>query len=218
MQGNTEPSTSSSLLFRLRDYNDREAWDEFVQRYGPKIFGWCRRHRLQDADAKDVTQDVLTKFAKVIRSFEYDRSRRFRGWLKTITNNAIRDAVKSRMRAGAGTGDSRLLEALEAIQAPEALNDLEEELATEHQRELELLEKAERQVRRRVEQRTWEAFRLTAKEGQPAAEVSKRFGISIAEVYVAKSRVKKMLRAEIAKTGTATLTRNQETGVRGQKT
>ena len=57
--------------------SDQAAWEEFVDRYGAKIYSWCRAWRLQDADAQDVTQAVLTKLAVQLRRFAYDPSQKF---------------------------------------------------------------------------------------------------------------------------------------------
>ena len=100
---NDQTYTSVTLLLRLRDLNDKEAWDDFVQRYVPKIYAWCRRYGMQEADASDITQEVLGKCVSVLRRFEYDPSRgSFRGWLKTVTNNTLRDFVNSCDRPGRG--------------------------------------------------------------------------------------------------------------------
>jgi RNA polymerase sigma-70 factor (ECF subfamily) len=94
------------LLSRLRHSpSDQAAWDEFVERYSPRIYGWCRRWNLQEADAQDVTQDVLLRLAEKMRTFAYDPSGSFRGWLKTLAHHAWHDFVKKRERAGAGSGD-----------------------------------------------------------------------------------------------------------------
>jgi RNA polymerase sigma factor (sigma-70 family) len=37
---------------------DKQAWDVLVERYTPLIWSICRRHRLSDADAEDVGQNV----------------------------------------------------------------------------------------------------------------------------------------------------------------
>ena len=72
--------TSATLLGRLRGQpTDQEAWSEFVDRYGARIYGWCRRWSLQDADAKDVTQAVLATLCIKMRTFTYDPSLSFRG-------------------------------------------------------------------------------------------------------------------------------------------
>src|SRR4051812_26207091 len=78
--------TSPSLLNRLRQgAADQQAWAEFVRRYGRQIYSWCRRWRLSEADAEEVTQTVLVKLAEKMRSFSYDPARSFRAYLKTLT-------------------------------------------------------------------------------------------------------------------------------------
>ncbi|QDU60965.1 RNA polymerase sigma factor RpoE [Planctomycetes bacterium Pan216] len=190
--------TRATLLLRLRDLSDSEAWNQFLERYAPKIFHWCRRHRLQEADASDVTQEVLGKLVAAMRSFEYDPSKgSFRGWLKTVTNNAIRDLSKGWSRPGRGSGDTQVLQSLHALHAPEAIADLAAMIEAEAEREM--LDEAHARIRLRVKPHTWQAYQLNAIDRQPAAEVAKTLGIAVSEVYVAKSRVIKMLRGEVAK-------------------
>jgi RNA polymerase sigma-70 factor, ECF subfamily len=101
--------TSVTLLGRLRqDPKDQAAWDDFVARYQPKILEWCRRWRLQESDAQDVTQAVLLKLSRLMTTFAYDPSRSFRRWLKTLTHHAWRDMVDERKRGGVASGDSRI--------------------------------------------------------------------------------------------------------------
>ncbi len=198
--GSDASRTSVTLLMRLRDLDDQEAWDDFVQRYVPKIYGWCRRNRLQEADASDVTQEVLGKLVAAIRKFEYDANRgTFRGWLKTVTQNAVRDFANSVKRHGRGTGDSNIMGALAAIADTHAMEDLAREIDTEG--EQEILREAEARVKMRLKQVTWDAYELTAVKDVPAAEAAEQLGIDVAQVYVAKSRVIKMLRTEVQKLG-----------------
>src|SRR5262245_30445388 len=73
------PLTSTTLLRRLQhEPADQEAWAEFVRRYGPQVYRWCRRWRLQEADAEDVTQAVLVRLSARMRTFSYDPVRSFR--------------------------------------------------------------------------------------------------------------------------------------------
>ena len=72
MESNSDEATSPTLLARLRSPSDQAAWDQFVERYSPRIYGWCRRWNLQEADAQDVTQDVLLRLADKMRTFAYD--------------------------------------------------------------------------------------------------------------------------------------------------
>jgi RNA polymerase sigma factor (sigma-70 family) len=188
----TLPKTRVTLLTQLRqDPSDQAGWDEFVELYGRHIYRWCRQWKLQDADAEDVTQDILMKLTQKLRAFAYDPSRSFRGWLKTIAHHAWRDFEDSRRRAA---GDSQVQELMLTL---EARVDLAQKL--EKAFDLELLDAAKMRVRQRVAPHTWEAFRLLALEGLPVAEVAARVHLQVAMVYVAKSKVQKMLQEEIGK-------------------
>lgn len=192
----SELSTSSTLLIRLRDLNDATAWQEFVERYTPRIYAWCRRYQLQESDASDITQEVLTKLLKAMRSFEYRADRgSFRGWLKTVTNNAIRDFLSGRSELDRGSGDTVVQGHLSAIQAPDALADLAKTIEAEA--EFELLLIAEAKIRLRVQPQTWRAYELTAKQQRKPAEAAAEIGMPISEVYVARSRVIKLLKEEV---------------------
>jgi RNA polymerase sigma-70 factor (ECF subfamily) len=187
--------TSPTLLGRLRqDPNNEAAWQAFVARYGPKIYGWCKQWRLQDVDAEDVTQNVLLGLARKLRTFVYDPQRSFRGWLRTVTQHALSDFLADRVRPDTSSGDSQVLELLKGV---EARNDLVARL--EEQFDQELLEEASARVRLRVEPHNWEAFRLTAWEGLPAEAAAKQLGIRLTAVFKAKSRVLQLLREEVAR-------------------
>ncbi len=186
------PTTRITLLSQLRhDPSDQAGWDEFVERYGRHIYRWCRRWQLQVADAEDVTQNILVKLSQKLRAFAYDPSRSFRGWLKTVAHHTWQDFEDSRRARPAAGGDDELLLTLEA--RDELVHRLESAF------DLELLEAAKERVRRRVAPHTWEAFRLASLEGVPVAEVAARVRLPAALVYVAKSKVRRMLQEEIQK-------------------
>jgi RNA polymerase sigma-70 factor (ECF subfamily) len=185
--------TSPSLLDRLRrDPTDQAAWEEFVDRYARKVYGWCRQWHLQDADAQDVTQIVLVRLAQRMPTFAYDDTRSFRGWLRTLTQHAWSDFLKRRERAGRGSGDRQVEAFLASLEARVSLLT-----ALEEQFDQELLAEAAARVRLRVAPHTWEAFRLTAVEGLPGAEAARRLRMRVASVFQAKSRVQKLLQEEI---------------------
>jgi RNA polymerase sigma-70 factor (ECF subfamily) len=195
MDSAPEDRTSTTLLGRLRHApTDQAAWAEFVERYGPMIYRWCRQWKLQEADAQDATQDVLARLAEKMRTFAYDSAGSFRGWLRTLTHHACADLLENRKRPGTGSGDSRILELLESVAARE---DLVKHLDEVFDREL--LEEAMARVRLRVEAHTWEAFRLLALEGCSGAQAAAALGIKVATALVAKSKVQKLVRAELRK-------------------
>jgi RNA polymerase sigma-70 factor (ECF subfamily) len=184
--------TSSTLLVRLQfSPSDEAAWVEFVDRYGERIKGWCRRWGLQEADAQDVTQTVLLKLLRAVQTFHYDPNQKFRAWLKTVTHHAWRDLVRSR-RPIAGGGESPIGGLLQSLAA-------RDDLAAwmEGAYEQELLDAAAARVRLHVQPRTWDAFCLTTYEGLSGAEAAERLGMAITSVYKAKSNIRKRLEAEV---------------------
>ncbi len=188
-------ATSPTLLNRLRnDPTDQAAWNNFVDRYGPKLLGWCRRWGLQDADAEDVTQSVLLRLAEKMRSFAYDPSRSFRAWLKTLTQHAWYDFCESRKRAGQAGGDSTLADALQNL---EARDDLLTRLDQEFDREL--LDEAMARVRLRVDPAKWEVFRLLGFENRSGADVAQRTTMKVATMFVVSSKVQRMVQRELQK-------------------
>jgi RNA polymerase sigma factor (sigma-70 family) len=95
-------NTQPSLLRAIRNANDHQAWNLFDRTYRPLLLAWCHRSGLQAADAEEVTQSLLERICKEIRTFEYDPSRgRFRGWLFTLAKNEIAD-FRSRLQRQQG--------------------------------------------------------------------------------------------------------------------
>src|SRR5688500_18767530 len=119
----SQPNTRPSLLFRLRDPQDHEAWIEFVTLYEPSIYRLLRQHGLQDADAREVMQEV---FMAVNRSIErWNPSRElgtFRGWLHRVTRNLMINWLIQRNRGEVATGGGNfeaMIEQLPMASAPE---------------------------------------------------------------------------------------------------
>lgn len=186
-------TTSLTLLGRLRENpGDQDAWDTFVERYGRKIYAWCRRWRLQEADAQDVTQNVLLELAHQLADFHYRASGSFRGWLRVVAYRAWCDFLTARRRQAVGTGDDMVLTLISSTAAGDDLfAHLEEEC------DREILEEAMARVRLRVQPHTWQAFQLTALEGLAGAAVAQRLNMQVGTVYVARGKVQKMLQEEV---------------------
>ena len=192
MSTKSDDDTSTTLMIRIQeDPADQRAWDEFVQRYRPMIHAWCLRSGAQPSDADDIAQEVLIKLLAAIKKFQYDPTRSFRSWLKTVTQHAWSDLARSRRHTTDKAGG--LIEAL--ADSHDALADLEKQLEDAFDREL--LELAMRRVEKRVKPITWQAFRLTAIENRPGADAAKELQMPVAHVFVAKYRVQKMLEEEV---------------------
>jgi RNA polymerase sigma-70 factor (ECF subfamily) len=188
------PVTRASLLVRLRDRTDHRAWQEFVDLYGPMIYGFARKRGLQDADSADMMQDVMRSVSTAIERLDYDpRQGRFRGWLFTITRNRINTLQTSRKGKARGTGDSGH-QAMLAAQ-PDGRAGLEADWELEYQRRLAAI--VLEQLRPEFSEKVWDAFWRTAVNGEPGDEVGRQLGMSTGAIYVAKSRVLARVRAEV---------------------
>jgi RNA polymerase sigma-70 factor (ECF subfamily) len=188
----THSSTHVSLLMRVRDKNDGEAWSAFIERYSPLIVSWCTRFGLQSSDAEDVAQSVLLKLTRRMESFSYDPDRgSFRGYLRTLTRYAINDALDDRGPVGSGDTEQNV-----ALYSIEARDDLVASFDPSFDNEL--LEESLSRVRNRVEPTTWQAFEMTALREMTPVAAAAELEISLASVYKSKSRVLQMLRDELA--------------------
>src|SRR5436305_7131169 len=162
------PATRASLLIRIRDPHDTEAWRQFVQLYASVVYGFARKRGLQDADAADLMQDVLRAVANASGRLEYDPARgSFRNWLFTVTRNKLYNFLDGRRRQVLGSGRSDEQQRLEEQAAPG--EDPADGWDQEYERRL--FAWAADQVRGEFEERTWQAFWRTAVEGEGAREV-----------------------------------------------
>ena len=186
------PETRASLILRLRDRADQQAWFEFVEIYQPVVYRLARYKGLQHADAEDVVQQVLSAVAGAIERWQPDEDRgQFRTWLQTIARNLIINALSRRVpdRASGESGERELLSQQAALDSDSLL------VTTESRREI--FQWAARQVRDEFQADTWEAFWHTAVEGRDPAEVARLIGKTPGAVYTARSRVMRRLKQKI---------------------
>jgi RNA polymerase sigma-70 factor (ECF subfamily) len=179
------PPTRASLLARLRDPQDGSAWAQFVDLYAPLIYGYARKQGLQDADAADLTQEALKAVAGAVGRLEYDPAKgAFRNWLFTVVRHKLSNWRAARGNRERGSGDAATHRLLERWPAPEGA-----EPGWEAEWERRLFAWACDQVRREVSDASWQAFWRTAIDGLPGKRVAAELGLSVAAVYLAKSRV-----------------------------
>jgi RNA polymerase sigma-70 factor (ECF subfamily) len=178
--------TRPSLLIRLGDPEDRLAWQQFVELYGSLVYGFARQRGLQDADAADLTQEVMLAIAQTAGHWRYDPRRgSFRGWLYGVTRNKIARFLHDRHAQPLGSGNSNIHQRL--AEEPDPEPDLEATWEREYQQNLFRLAAA--QIQQHFSPTTWKAFWRTAVEGAGGAAVASELGISAGAVYVARSRV-----------------------------
>jgi RNA polymerase sigma-70 factor (ECF subfamily) len=186
------PTTRASLLVRLRDPGDSDAWGQFVRIYGPVVYGFARKRGVQDADAADLMQEVLRSLMTSARRLEYDPKRgSFRNWLFTVTRNKLID-LREKQRRGQAVGGSSAQEMLD--QQPSR----DDESLWDEEFRRQVFSVAAEQVKVEFEPTTWSAFWSTAVEGVKPQEAAAALGISVGAVYVAKSRVQARLKERVA--------------------
>jgi RNA polymerase sigma-70 factor (ECF subfamily) len=180
--------TPISLLEQLRQPAAGPAWDRFVLLYTPLLYNWAGRLGVEGADADDLVQNVFTALLLELPRFEYDPGRRFRGWLWGVVRNKARDRRRvARVATGGG---------FDAI--PDR-DDADPGVAVDEREYRQYLtRRAVDLMRSDFEPVTWRAFWATAVEERTAAEVATDLGITENAVYLARGRVLRRLRAELA--------------------
>jgi RNA polymerase sigma-70 factor (ECF subfamily) len=204
MADNFESETRSNLLCAVRNPRDEQAWAAFIRRYEGVIRTRCRAQGLGPEAADELAQAVLVKLVEAMPRFVYDPARGFRHWLSRVVANTVNDYWRQLKRRGGdrGSGETSVCEALEKLPAPESvdLDEMVSTLAEQLERDRRTREACER-VRHRIEDRTWQAFWLVTVEELSGKDAAMRLGMEVAAVYMAKSRVLKMIRQEIDRPG-----------------
>ncbi len=182
--------TRQSLLFRAQ-HGEENAWKDLTDLYRPLIIGWLNRQGVPGGDLDDLTQDVLLTVIKHLPGFEHSGRRgAFRAWLRTIVCSRTTDYWRAIDAASQGQGGSGATAALQEIADPDS--DLNRQWDEEHDRYvlncvLDLVEEE-------FEPTTLQAFRRLALDGVSGAQAAQELGLSVAAVYVAKSRVLQRIR------------------------
>jgi RNA polymerase sigma-70 factor (ECF subfamily) len=182
------PTTSLSLLDRLRQSPQPDSWDRFVRLYAPLLLAWARQQHLQDADAEDVVQRVFLKLLRLLPAYQRAEGQGFRGWLFTLCRNECRDFHTRRA--------TRTLPTSEGLSETPDRPTPDDSDEGEYRRRL--VRRALELVRSDFSPSTWEAFTQFVLQGRPAAEVAASLGISTNAVYLARNRVLTRLRQELA--------------------
>lgn len=177
--------TSVTLLARVRDGRDQNAWREFFALYYPLVCRYARERGLRLEEAEEVAQDCMQKLAEYLRDFQYASDRgRFRGFLRRMVNNRITDLYRRQRLQVVPT-------CLEHVAAPDEDKLWDRIWLHEH------LTFCVERLEARCRDHTVAAFKMYAIEGRPAEEVGAHLGITLNQVYLAKSRVIQRLREEV---------------------
>lgn len=185
--------TRSSLLHRLQDLGNREAWEEFFELYWRMLFAVARRAGLNEADAEDVVMETVECVAKQIGKFEYRRGEGggFKGWLKTIVRRRVVDHLRKRGVRPQGVADGEALAEVEGAVLQELEAVWEEEWRDR------LVNIALAKVRRRVGMKQYQIFYCYVVQEWAVDQVRETLGVSADQVYTAKRRVGKVFEAAL---------------------
>ncbi len=190
-----EPETRPSLMLRLRDPQDQQAWTQFVSIYEPLVLRMLRQRGLQEADARDVTQQVILAVTQAVDDWEPDgREASFRRWLFTIARNlALKFIQRGNAAGGAGrrgVGGSDMMDLLKNLPEPEHRTVV----AFDDEYRNEIFDLAAERARSEFRESTWQAFWRTCVLGELIADVAASLNLTTGNVYVARSRVISRLR------------------------
>lgn len=177
-------TTRASLLIRIRDKQDSAAWEEFDAIYRPMLRRFAKARGLADAQADDVVQQCLTAVSENIEKFQYDPSKgRFKGWLRALANNHIRNLFRKREEKQA---DSAVFRSMgDSEDGPEELFD--QIWRREHLRHcLEL-------VRADVKEATYRAFMAYVINEEPVEKVCSEMKMTRSHVQLIKWQLTRKL-------------------------
>jgi len=175
-------------LRRLRDPNQQAAWERFVELYAPLIFHWSKSRGLSATDASDLVQEVMTVLVQKLPDFQYDPTKRFRGWLRTITINKTRDF----QRHEASRPHDADTPTLQLVATPGTVD-----LFDEAEYRSFLVNRALELMRTEFRDEVWQACWQQVVEGKKAVDVARELKMTVNRVYLAKSRVLGRLREEL---------------------
>ena len=195
--------TRQSLLERLKDWENQDGWRRFFETYRRLIHAAARKAGLTDDEAQEVVQEVMIAAAKKLPEFTYDPAKdSLKGWLLAVTRWKVADQFRRRLPADV---EPSLDTAPEEPAADTAAADhgpgeggSDFEAIWDDEWRANLLHAALDRVKRQVNPAHYELYHLHVVEGHPPRETARALGVNVAQVYLAKLRVGRRLRQEVA--------------------
>ena len=178
--------TRRSLIARLHDWQDQKSWDEFYRSYWRLIYSVATKAGLSNDEAWDTVQETILTVARQTRENRYDPTKgSFKAWLWQITRWRILDCLRKRSHH------------LPENTGPERSGDDTFGELWENEWQRNILKAATERVKTQVSPRQFQIFAYYVLHNMSAAEVRRKLGASLAQIYLAKHRVGKLLRREL---------------------
>jgi RNA polymerase sigma-70 factor (ECF subfamily) len=195
MRRDDDSRTSTTLLDKVANWRDDPAWARFLDKYDPLLRRWCREYGLDDDSVDEVCQRVWIELANRMKTFQYDPSRTFRGWLRRLCESRVIDFLRQRRTATLLGLDERTGECETHARGASVESDETDEGDGDPFR-LQLLsegEKVQASVKAKVKPSTWDAFWLVAVCDWTVEKTANELAMTRTAVYAARGRVAGML-------------------------
>jgi RNA polymerase sigma-70 factor (ECF subfamily) len=192
--------TRESLLSRLRDYADDESWSVFFRTYWRMLYEVALRSGLREDEAQEAVQETVIAVARKMPGFRYDPSiGSFKGWLLQIARRRIVDQFRKRTSRSADGGSRAPADDSTRAEPPPEPAGCEFEAIWDQEWEKSLLAAAIERVKRQVSPEQYQLYDLYVLQRWSVAKVARELGVSLGRVYLAKHRVGRLLKKEIAR-------------------
>jgi RNA polymerase sigma-70 factor (ECF subfamily) len=197
----TTSQTPTSLLAQAQA-DDGDGWQRLVRTYSRRIYRWCRQAGLQPADAGNVVQEVFRAVARKLPDFRREAGGdTFRGWLRRITQNKLRDHFRNQARRpDRAVGGTDAHERILSLRATDPRTNVSGSHASANTKSSACGSELIHRVRAEFSDRDWRFFWRVVVDGQSAVEVGAEFGVTANAVRLVKMRILRRLREEAART------------------
>ena len=202
--------TRHSLLNRLKVWDDQTSWQDFFDMYWQLIYNVAVKAGLSDTEAQEVVQETVIAVARKIGEFKADPAQgSFSAWLMQLTRWRIADQWRKRGKVGqasrlSGAGETPALRSddtgstceIERIPDPAGVAL---DAVWQAEWEKHLMAAALERVKGQVSPRHFQMFDLHVRQELSVADTARTLQASVAAVYMAKHRVARLVKKELAR-------------------
>ena len=192
--------TRTTLINRLKNWQDQSSWQEFFDTYWQLIYGISRKTGLSDAEAQDVVQETMISVSKHMPTFKYNRDAgSFKAWLLNLTRWRVMDQLRKRDNAAVSPQSPTHLNGDATGGVGEIVDptSLHLDKLWDDEWKIALVDAAISNIKRRIDPEKYQIFDFYVNKEWPAAKVAEKFGISMDQVYVAKYRIVNLITEEV---------------------